>query len=113
MISGYAGKFLEVDLSYGIFKDVRFADKVLKDYVGGRGLATKILCDRLLTRWGELDPLGPDNILFLLPGPLTGFFPAAECAYQASRRRAMESWVRLLRVSSEWNSAAPGMTASL
>jgi len=43
--------------------------------VGGRGLATKILCDRLISEWDELDPLGPDNILLFLPGPLTGFFP--------------------------------------
>ena len=43
--------------------------------MGGRGLATKILCDRLISEWDELDPLGPDNILLFLPGPLTGFFP--------------------------------------
>jgi aldehyde:ferredoxin oxidoreductase len=75
LILGYAGKFLEIDLSNGTLKDVTFADEVLKDYVGGRGLASKILCDRLLTEWEELDPLGPDNILLLLSGPLTGFFP--------------------------------------
>jgi aldehyde:ferredoxin oxidoreductase len=72
---GYAGKFLEIDLSDGTFKDVRFDDELLKDYVGGRGLAAKILCGRLIGEWEELDPLGPDNVLLFLPGPLTGFFP--------------------------------------
>jgi aldehyde:ferredoxin oxidoreductase len=72
---GYAGKFLEIDLSDGTFKDVRFDEALLKDYVGGRGLAAKILCDRLIGEWEELDPLGPNNILLFLPGPLTGFFP--------------------------------------
>jgi aldehyde:ferredoxin oxidoreductase len=75
LILGYAGKFLEVNLSEGNFKNVTFADELLKDYVGGRGLAAKILCDRLIDEWEELDPLGPDNVLLFLPGPLTGFFP--------------------------------------
>jgi len=75
LIPGYAGKFLEIDLSRGTFKDVTFDDELLKDYVGGRGLAAKILCDRLIDKWEELDPLGPENVLLFLPGPLTGFFP--------------------------------------
>jgi len=72
---GYAGKFLEVDLSQANFRDVVLDNELLKDYVGGRGLAAKILCDRLIHKWEEVDPLGPDNILLFLPGPLTGFFP--------------------------------------
>jgi len=75
MILGYAGKFLEIDLSHGTFKTVTFDDELLKDYVGGRALAAKILCDRLIDEWDELDPLGPDNLLLFLPGPLTGFYP--------------------------------------
>jgi len=75
LILGYAGKFLEIDLSEGTFKNVTFDDELLKDYVGGRALAAKILCERLISEWEELDPLGPDNILLFLPGPLTGFFP--------------------------------------
>jgi len=75
LILGYAGKFLEIDLSEGTFKNVTFDDELLKDYVGGRALAAKILCERLISEWEELDPLGPDNILLFLPGPLTGFCP--------------------------------------
>jgi aldehyde:ferredoxin oxidoreductase len=72
---GYTGKFLEVDLSEGSFKHVTLAEGWLKDYVGGRALAARILCDRLLGEWEDLDPLGPGNLLLLLPGPLTGFYP--------------------------------------
>jgi len=75
MIFGYAGKFLEVDLSTKTFRDVRFEEEVLRDYVGGRGLAAKILWDRLGSRWENVDPFGPENILLFLTGPLTGFFP--------------------------------------
>jgi aldehyde:ferredoxin oxidoreductase len=75
MIFGYAGKFLEVDLSTETIKDVSFSDEVLREYVGGRGLAAKILWDRLGGKWETIDPLGPENILLFLAGPLTGFFP--------------------------------------
>jgi aldehyde:ferredoxin oxidoreductase len=72
---GYAGKLLEVDLSQANFRDIVLDNELLKDYIGGRGLAAKILCDRLIHKWEEVDPLGSDNILLFLPGPLTGFFP--------------------------------------
>jgi aldehyde:ferredoxin oxidoreductase len=73
---GYAGKFLEVDLAEKT-KNVTFDEGVLRNYIGGRGLATKILWDRLGHRWETVDPLGPENILLVLTGPLTGFFPGA------------------------------------
>ena len=42
---GYAGKFSEIDLSTGQIKDAHFSEEVLRLYLGGRGLATKILWD--------------------------------------------------------------------
>jgi aldehyde:ferredoxin oxidoreductase len=75
MILGYAGKLLEVDLTAEKIKDTVLDERILKDYIGGRGLATKILWDRLGTKWEDIDPLGPENILLFLTGPLTGFFP--------------------------------------
>ncbi|MEM2110466.1 MAG: aldehyde ferredoxin oxidoreductase C-terminal domain-containing protein [Candidatus Bathyarchaeia archaeon] len=72
---GYAGKLLEVDLSTTNIKDVKFSEEILRQYMGGRGLATKILWDRLGERWETVDPLGPENILLLLTGPLTGYAP--------------------------------------
>jgi len=75
MILGYAGKFLEVNLSKGSIKEIKFDDDFLKGYVGGRGLAAKILWDRLGRKWEKIDPLGQENILLFLTGPLTGYFP--------------------------------------
>jgi len=72
---GYAGKFLEVDLSAGDIKDVEFGEEVLRQYIGGRGLASKILWNRLGEKWESIDPVGPENLLLLLTGPLTGFVP--------------------------------------
>jgi len=72
---GYAGRFLEVDLSTERIRGITLGERVLRRYVGGRGLATKILWDRLGGRWETVDPLGPENLLLILAGPLTGFFP--------------------------------------
>ena len=75
MPRGYAGKFLEVDLSSGKISDTTFEEEILKQYVGGRGLAAKILWDRLGSRWESVDPLGPENIFLALTGPLTAIHP--------------------------------------
>ena len=74
---GYAGKILEVNLSTGKISVLKFEDKILKNYIGGRGLAVKILWDRLGKHWEKINPLGSENILLFLTGPLTGFFPGA------------------------------------
>ncbi len=75
MIRGYAGKLLEVDLAEEKIKKTRLTDRILREYVGGRGLAARILWDRMGGKWETIDPLGPENILLLLTGPLTGYFP--------------------------------------
>jgi aldehyde:ferredoxin oxidoreductase len=74
---GYAGKFLDIDLSTEKITQRKFDEEVLKRYVGGRGLAAKILWDRLGKTWETVDPFGPENVLTVLTGPLTGFFPGA------------------------------------
>lgn len=75
MGNGYAGKFLEVDLTDEKIRDVKFGDEFLKRWIGGRALAAKILWDRLGKRWHSVDPLGPENILLALTGPMTGYYP--------------------------------------
>ncbi len=74
---GYAGKWLDIDLSSGKIDEITFPDEVLEQYFGGRGMATKILWDRLGARWAELDALAPDNLIIFATGPMTGFYPGA------------------------------------
>ncbi|MCJ7506499.1 aldehyde ferredoxin oxidoreductase [Candidatus Bathyarchaeota archaeon] len=75
MPGGYAGKFLDVDLSKERIREVSFSDKTLQQYFGGRGLAVKILWDRVGEKWGELDPYAPESPLIALTGPMTGIYP--------------------------------------
>jgi len=74
---GYAGKFLDIDLSTGEITKTTFNENLLKSFIGGRGLAAKILWDRLGEKWETVDPFAPANVLTILTGPLTGFFPGA------------------------------------
>lgn len=69
MLGGYAGKFLWVDLSTGELKDEIPGDDLLRDFIGGYGVAARVIYER--QRPGA-DPLGPENILAMLTGPLTG-----------------------------------------
>jgi aldehyde:ferredoxin oxidoreductase len=72
---GYAGKLLDINLSNERIKEITFNEDILKNYIGGRGLAAKILWDRLGKKWETVDPFSPENILLVLTGPMTGFYP--------------------------------------
>jgi aldehyde:ferredoxin oxidoreductase len=74
---GYAGKWLEVDLTRDRIETVKYEDKILRQYFGGRGLAAKVLWDKIGDKWSELDPLAPKNLLNILTGPMTGIYPGS------------------------------------
>jgi aldehyde:ferredoxin oxidoreductase len=50
---------------------VPFGDRFALKYIGGRGFGAKILFDHLPK---IRDPLGPENVLTIAPGPLTGLY---------------------------------------
>jgi aldehyde:ferredoxin oxidoreductase len=77
MVNGYAGKFLEINLTTNNVEKIKLSNNILQDYIGGRGLGVKILWDRLGKKWESIDPLGSENIFLILTGPLTGYFPGA------------------------------------
>jgi len=62
------GKVLFVDLSSGKFEDRDIEERLYYDYIGGVGLAARILYDEIPA---GADPLGPDNILGFASGILT------------------------------------------
>lgn len=69
MLGGYMGRILWVNLTTEELRDEPLDEKLARDYVGGYGLAARITYDRMPA---GADPLGPDNILGLVTGPLTG-----------------------------------------
>ncbi len=66
---GWTGTILRVNLSNGSVSKEPLDRQMARAYIGGRGLATKILYDEIDPK---LDPLGPANTLVLVTGPLTG-----------------------------------------
>ncbi|MFC1898901.1 aldehyde ferredoxin oxidoreductase family protein [Chloroflexota bacterium] len=69
MAKGYIGKILFVDLSKGEIKEEALDEKLSRDFIGGYGIGARILYDR---QKGGVDPLGPENTLGFMSGPLTG-----------------------------------------
>ncbi len=69
MTDGYMGKLLEVDLGTRSYRLVPVEPAVARKFVGGSGLAAHLLLNDASP---TLDPLGPDNALALMAGPMTG-----------------------------------------
>lgn len=66
---GYAGKILRISLDEGKIKEEKLSKKLVKEYLGGVGLATKILYDELKPK---INPLSKENKLIFSIGPLVG-----------------------------------------
>ncbi|MHA1215322.1 MAG: aldehyde ferredoxin oxidoreductase family protein [Candidatus Hodarchaeales archaeon] len=66
---GYMKKILRVNLEKGTITEEFPDEETLKLYLGGCGLATKYLFDEVPK---GIDPLGPENKLIFMTGPMTG-----------------------------------------
>jgi len=71
---GYFKKILWIDLSNGESRILDFGDEFAMKYIGGRGFGMKLLWDHLRKVGFGVDPLGPDNLLVIAPGPLSGLY---------------------------------------
>jgi len=79
---GYAGYYLDVDLTKGKVHKKELEKEWARLYLGGSGVAARILWDRT---GPDTDPLGPDNVLVVGTGPLTGamFSPSGRMMFAA------------------------------
>lgn len=80
MAGGYMGKILFVNLSTGDIREEAPEESLYRDFIGGYGIGARILYSR---QRGGVDPLGPENTLGLITGPLTGTPAAMGCRYVA------------------------------
>ena len=62
-------KVLDVDLSGGHISEIGISEKDRRDYLGGKGLAVKLLYDHIQP---GIDPLSAQNILVMMSGPAAG-----------------------------------------
>ncbi|MHC4757002.1 MAG: aldehyde ferredoxin oxidoreductase N-terminal domain-containing protein, partial [Planctomycetota bacterium] len=70
---GYFRKILHIDMTSGNISTEAIDDDFIEKYIGGRGFAIKLLWDNLVKN-GSVDPLGPENMLVVAAGPLTGVY---------------------------------------
>lgn len=68
-MTAYSGKILSVNLTDGRCIEENIPDDIYYNFLGGTGLAVRLLYERIPK---DADPLGPDNILAFMPGLLTG-----------------------------------------
>lgn len=66
---GYQGNVLRINLSSGKISVEKLDEKLARDYVGGRGLATKMFVDEVDA---DVNALSSANKLIMATGPLSG-----------------------------------------
>jgi len=72
--SGYFKKHLSVDLTKGVAEYRDLGVPFIEKYIGGRGFGAKLVWDNQREHNFKVDPLGPENLLVVAPGPLTGVY---------------------------------------
>lgn len=69
MLHGYAGKILKYNLSGAHHSTEDIPRELAEKYLGGRGFIARLLYDMLPV---GIDPLGPENLVIIATGPLSG-----------------------------------------
>lgn len=69
MTFAYAGKILRVNLTKKTASIIHVTDEFKYKYLGGRGFGARLYYDEIPP---NVDPLGQENKLFFMTGPLTG-----------------------------------------
>ena len=96
MKGGYAGKLLFVDLATGVTREEPLSDEMARSFIGGYGIGARVLYSMMKP---GADPLGPDNVLGMVTGPVTG----TESHFSGRHTVVCKS-----PVSGTWNDASSG-----
>ncbi len=93
---------LRVNLSNGRIAKEPVADAVIRQFVGGRGVATKLLLDGMDPRVDALDPANP---LLFATGPLTGTFAPTGGRYMVVTKSPLTGAVACSNSGGYWGPA--------
>ena len=66
---GYKGQLLRVNLTKKESTKEPLREDWVRDFVGGAGYSARLLYEEIPAK---TDPLGPQNKLFFMPGPVNG-----------------------------------------
>ena len=87
---GWMGRILRVNLSEEKISVEPLKEELAKKFLGGNGLAAKILWDEV---GREVDPLSPENKLIFASGPLSGtLWPTSGRLHVAAKGPLSNAW---------------------
>lgn len=92
-------KMLRIDLTSKSFKFEEINEKVIRKYLGGRGLGVKILHDELPA---GTDPLSPENVVVIATGLLTGSKAPSSGRYEVVTKSPMTGSILSSNSGGSW-----------
>ena len=89
-MKSYCGKLLYIDLTDEKIEKKEIPEDYLLNYIGGSGLASRIIFDLVDP---AIDPLSPENVLVFMTGPLTGtMMPTGARMTVAAKSPLIKGW---------------------
>ncbi|MDR0497722.1 MAG: aldehyde ferredoxin oxidoreductase family protein [Treponema sp.] len=98
-MNAWIGKLLRVNLTTGEIRKEPLNMKDAQDFVGGRGLGTKIYCDEVDPK---IDPFSPENKIIYMTGPLTGTFAASPGRYEVVTKAPLTGTIGAANSGGHW-----------
>lgn len=102
MVNGYVGEILKINLSNSKIEKIFPEEKILRNYIGGSGLGIRFLYD--LTG-KDTDPLGEENVLIFMTGPLTGTRAFSSDRFQVTIKSPLTGIFGEANCGGTWGSA--------
>lgn len=96
---GYQGRIALIDVMTGGVQDLQVSNDERRKFIGGRGLASKLLMD-LLPRGA--DPLGPDNVVIFAVGPLNGTLIPASSRWSVAAKSPLTGYLGSGNAGGQW-----------
>lgn len=101
MNTSYAGKVLRVNLTTKKITAETLDMALVKKYIGGRGLGTKLLMDEINPK---VDPLSPDNKIIFATGPLSGTKVSTGTRYMVVTKSPLNNYIASSNSGGKWGS---------
>jgi len=100
----YVARLAWVNLDKATSEIIEIAAGNLRKYLGGSGLAAKILWDETSV---ATDPFSPENLLMFMNGPLTGKVPQSSRTAVCGLSPANDAWGEAL-MGGSWGAVLTG-----
>lgn len=96
---GYQGRIALIDVTTGGVQDLQVSNDERRKFIGGRGLASKLLIDLLPP---GADPLGPDNVVIFAVGPLNGTLIPASSRWSVAAKSPLTGYLGSGNAGGQW-----------